>query len=107
MCNLTGKNFASFDDIFSENRNVFKMVLFKTFSGIYNICCLFNGQPKMSKVALGLRSLVAVVEGITGSISLFYILHPEQTEIMFKLYRTFVCLAVFDIFLVGLDLFYY
>ena len=78
------------------------MVLLKTFSGIYNIFCLYNGRPKMSKVALGLRSLVAVVEGITGSLSLFYL---EQTEIMFKLYQTFVCLAVFDIFMVGLDLF--
>ena len=86
--------------MFSLNIEVCLKCFFKTFSGLYNICCLFNGRPKMSKVALGLRSLVAVVERIMGSMSLFYL---KQTGIMFKLYRTFVCLAVFDIFLVSFE----
>lgn len=53
----------------------------------------------MAKVVLGIRSLFAIVEGLVGSISLFY---PNQTGTTFKLFETFVSLAVVDIFLVRL-----
>jgi len=73
--------------------------ILQTFSGIlllYNICCIFIEQRNLSKIALGLRSFIAVVEGIVGSLSLFYF---EQSETMFQLYQAFVCLAAVDIFL--------
>ena len=69
----------------------------KTFSGVYNICCLFNGKRKMPKLVIGLRSLIAIVEGLVGSISLFY---PNQTQMTFKLFETFISLAIVDLFLV-------
>ena len=71
----------------------------KTFSGIYNICCLFQGKRKMPKLFLGLRSLIAIAEGLVGSISLFY---PNQTKMMLKLFETFISLAIVDLFLVRL-----
>ena len=53
----------------------------------------------MPKLFLGLRSLIAIAEGLLGSISLFY---PNQTQMMFKLFEGFISLAIVDLFLVRL-----
>ena len=91
LCNLAGKNLI----ILKSDVPLIKSL--KTFSGIYNICCLFNGKRKMPKLVIGLRSLIAIVEGLVGSVSLFY---PNQTQMTFKLFETFISLAIVDLFLV-------
>ena len=53
----------------------------------------------MPKLVLGLRSLIAIAEGLVGSISLFY---PHQTQMTLKLFEAFISLAVVDLFLVRL-----
>ena len=99
LCNLAGK-IRVFKKMLQNPLFCLKLTKsLKTFSGIYNICCLFQGKRKMAKVVLGIRSLFAIVEGLVGSISLFY---PNQTGTTFKLFETFVSLAVVDIFLVRL-----
>lgn len=93
VCNLAGKNQNHI-----KTSAIDKSL--KTFSGIYNICCLFNGKRKTPKLVLGLRSLIAIAEGLMGSISLFY---PNQTQMMFKLFEAFISLAIVDLFLVRLS----
>ena len=52
----------------------------------------------MPKLVIGLRSLIAIAEGLVGSVSLFY---PNQTQMTFKLFETFISLAIVDLFLVS------